>query len=67
MVMRSLSQLHRLEEVLGVVGLAGLSHVLLNGEVEDGDQEVQVGEGAAPAGVVVPEVLVFFVDAPDLS
>jgi hypothetical protein len=55
------------EEVLGVVGLAGLGDVAFDGEVENGDEEVEVGEGGALAGVVVPEVLVLLVDAPDLS
>lgn len=67
MVLGSLSQLDSLEEVLGVVGLAGLGDVLLDGEVEDGDEEVQVGQAAAPPRVVVPEVLVLLVDAPDLG
>lgn len=67
MVVGSFSQLHSLEEVLRVVGLAGLGDVLLDGEVEDGHQEVQVGQAAAPPRVVVPEVLVFLVDAPDFG
>ena len=67
MLLVVLPELNRLEEVLGVIGLSGLGDVLLDGQVEHRDQEVQVGEGFASARVVVPEMLVFFIDAPDLG
>jgi hypothetical protein len=35
-------KLHGFVKVFGVVGLPGLGDVLLDGEVEDGDQEVEV-------------------------
>ena len=54
-------------EVFGVVGLALLADVLLYGEVEDGDQEVDVRDGLTLPGVVIPEVLVFFINTPYLS
>lgn len=37
-----LPQLHSLEEVFGIVRLSGLGHVLLDSEVENGDEEVEV-------------------------
>ena len=54
-------------EVFGVVGLALLADVLLYGEVEDGDQEVDVRDGLTLPGVVIPEVFVFFINTPYLS
>lgn len=47
MLLVVLPELNRLEEVLGVVGLSGLGDVLLDGQVEHRDQEMQVGEGPA--------------------
>jgi hypothetical protein len=61
------SEFECLVEVLGVVGLPGLGDVLLDSEVEDGDQKVKVGLVMAFPGVVIPEVLVFFVNTPDFG
>jgi len=59
-----ISQFHSLEEVLGIVGFSCLRDVLIDGEVEDRNQEVQIRQTLAPAGVVVPEMFVFLVYAP---
>lgn len=61
------SHLHRLEEIFGIIGLSSLGDVLLDGQVEDGDEEVQVREASALTGVVIPEVLVSLIYSPNLG
>lgn len=42
LVQLSLPKLNCFVKVFGIVWLAGLSHVLLDSQVEDGDEEVEI-------------------------